>query len=87
MVYLSSCTLELRGISDRHTKDGKVYYMVNCEDDEGNAIAFYAPNADGFEQGLKKGDSVRVIFELKRYQNTERLVVVKVAKYTEKVEK
>ena len=87
MVYLSSCTLELRGLANRSTKDGKVYYLVNCEDDEGTAVAFYAPNADGFEQGLKKGDKVRVVFELKRFNNQERLVVVKVAKFAEKVEK
>lgn len=83
MLTVSSNVLELRGIANKTKKSGEVYYIVNCESEDGTHFGFYCPDSNAFPTGIKKGDAVKVVFEVKYFDNRERLVVrnlVKVAK-------
>lgn len=46
--------VELRGITNKTTKNGNVYYMLNVEDVDGSPWQFYCPNSEVFPTGLKK---------------------------------
>lgn len=80
MVKVKSEKLELRGIANRQSKNGKVYYIVNVESLDGTPYGFYCPDASAFQQGLKKGDMVCVTFDVKIYNGNEQLLVNKVEK-------
>ena len=83
MLTVCSNALELRGIANKTKKNGEVYYIVNCETDDGTHYGFYCADSSAFPTGLAKGDNVKVVFEVKYFENRERLVVrqvVKVAK-------
>lgn len=80
MLMVKSNPLELRGIAHKTTKQNKVYYVVNCEEEDGTARSFYCPDSKAFSADLKKGDMVHVIFEVSYYNNQERLVVNQVQK-------
>lgn len=81
MVKMKSLPLELRGIAHKvNTTNGNVYYIVNCEDDEGTPHQFYCPNDKAFADGLKKGDSVTLTFAYSVFDRRERLSVIGVEK-------
>lgn len=75
MLTVTSQPLELRGISPKTTQKGNTYYNVNCETEDGEHFAFYAKDPSGFPEGLKKGDKVRIDFEVAYFQGKERLIV------------
>lgn len=52
--------LELRGISNATSGKGNLYYILNCEENDGNAVQFYCKDAKAFPDGLKKGDKIRI---------------------------
>lgn len=85
MLSVASNPLELRGIANKTTKSGKTYYVVNTESDDGTPYALYCPDASAFAEGLKKGDKVRVLFEVNRFQGNEKLIVRKVEQFPAKV--
>ena len=80
MVKVKSEKLELRGIANRKSKTEKVYYIVNVESADGTPYGFYCGDAAAFQNGLAKGDMVFITFEVKLYNGSEQLVVVKVEK-------
>ena len=80
MLRLKSEVLELRGIANRTKKDGNVFYLLNVENGEGMPNQLYCPNVEALPTGLTKGDNVVVEFLLKKYDNSEYLVVDKVQK-------
>lgn len=75
MIQVKSEVLELRGIKNQESKNGKVYYIVNCESADGTPMAFYCPDASAFAEGLKKGSMVTITFDVSRYQGNDRLIV------------
>lgn len=75
MLTVKSNTLELRGIANKETKKGNIYYVLNCEGEDGTPYAFYCPSSDAFPEGLKKGCMISVEFEVKRYNGNEQLIV------------
>lgn len=78
MFIVTAKNLELRGIANQTSKNGTVYYIVNCELTDGTPYSFYCPKADAFAEGLKKGDKVNIDFTVKRYKQNENLVVERV---------
>lgn len=75
---LSTENLELRGIKNMTSGKGNVYYMVNCEDNEGSPLQFYCRDSKAFPEGLKKGDKVRITLDYSARYKT--LVVERVMK-------
>lgn len=75
---LSTESLELRGIKNATSGKGNIYYIVNCEDNEGSPVQFYCRDSKAFAEGLKKGDKVRI--SLYFNQKYKSLVVDKVEK-------
>lgn len=73
--------LELRGIVNRQSSKGKLYYIAHCEEPDGSPIQFYVGNDNAFPDGLKKGDKVVLSCSYRRYKDNERLSVVRVDKY------
>lgn len=80
MLKLKSEKLELRGLANKSSKNGNIYYVLNCESYDGTPHAFYCPSSDCFPQGLKKADEIFVTFEVSYYKGTPKLVVSKVEK-------
>ena len=78
MLIVTSAPLELRGIANKSSKNGKLYYILNVESSDGSPHALYCPDANALPQGLKKGDMVAVDFLVTYYKGNERLVVNKV---------
>lgn len=83
MLIVKSYPLELRGIAHKTKQNGGLYYVINTESADGTPHALYCPSAECLPQGLAKGDMIVVTFEVVRYQNNERLVVMEVEKVTE----
>jgi predicted alternative tryptophan synthase beta-subunit len=75
--------LELRGIANKVTQAGNVYYTVNLEEADGTPVALFAKNADGFAPGLRKGDTVVATCEYVKYDRQERIVCVALDKVEE----
>lgn len=75
MLKVTSAPIELRGIANNTSKKGNLYYTLNCESEDGSPHALYCPSADALPQGLKKGDMVKVTFEVSYYKGNERLIV------------
>lgn len=80
MVVMKSNPLELRGVVNKATKTGKVYYILYVENEEGKPFQFYCPSAECIEQGLKKGDKVTLTFNYSVFDKQERVYVAKVSK-------
>lgn len=81
MLHVASEPLELRGIaSNTSPKTGKMYYIVNCETDDGTPYQFYCPDFNALPQGLSKGEKVRVYFNVRYFNQKERLEVFRVDK-------
>lgn len=80
MLTLKTCPLELRGIENKVSQEGKVYYMIYCELDSGKPYKFFVADAKVFPEGLKKGDKITVSFELSYFKGYERLNVIQVDK-------
>lgn len=80
MLKVVSDTLELRGVASNTSKNGKTYYVINAEDNDGTAFQFYCPTYEALPQGMKKGDKVRLHFVVKYFNRSERLEVEKVEK-------
>ena len=83
MLTVCSCPLELRGVAHKSSKNGKLYYVINCETMDGTPYAFYCPDSSALNDGLKKGDIVNVTFNVGYYKGNERLVVSLVEKVAE----
>lgn len=83
MLTVYSNPLELRGIAHKVSKNGKPYYVINCESDDGSPHAFYCPDDKAFPPALKKGEMVCVTFDVVYFKGNERLVVSKVVKVDE----
>lgn len=75
MLTVKSCPVELRGIANKATKDGKPYYILNVEDNEGNPHGLYCRDFNKLPQGMKKGDMIQVTFEVHYFGGKERLIV------------
>lgn len=80
MLTVKSNPLELRGIAHKETRNGKQFYQVNCETQDGTPYGFYCPSASAFSPNLKKGDEVCIVFEVAYFQGKERLIVQAVEK-------
>lgn len=80
MLTVTSCKLELRGVANKESKNGKVYHVINCEYEDGTPYAFYCPNVSAIPAGLKKGDMVVIVFSVEYFKNNERLVVAEIKK-------
>ena len=80
MLKVASEPLELRGISNTTSKKGTVYHTVNCETEDGTPYGFYCPDVSAIAPGLKKGDKVRVYFNVRRFNKEQRLEVMNVEK-------
>lgn len=80
MLKVASEPLELRGIAPSTSKKGTVYHTVNCEIEDGTPYGFYCPDASALPPGLKKGDKVRLYFNVRIFNRQERLEVMKVEK-------
>lgn len=83
MLTVKSAPLELRGIANKTSNKGNVYYTLNCESADGSPHALYCPDAKALPQGLKKGDMVSVSFDVSYYKGNEELIVSKVEKVAE----
>lgn len=71
-------TLELRGLKNAKSKNGNIYYTLNCENMEtGEPYQCYCPSGDVLPQGLKKGDKIKITFHYNKFKS---LVVQKVQK-------
>lgn len=71
--------LELRGISNATSGKGNVYYIVHCEEEDGNAVQFYCKNSNAFAQGLKKGDAIKITLKFNpKFKSLEVSAVSKV---------
>lgn len=81
MLRLRSFPMELRGIVNKVSEKGKVYYIVNAEDSDGTAHQFYAPSSDFFEEGLAKGDYVLITFLVRYFKGKEQLEVKDIEKW------
>ena len=80
MLKLNAHNLELRGIQNKTSNNGNVYYYANLETPEGEAQKFFVPKAECFESGLKKGDKVNVEFNYYVYDDKPRFTVVSIKK-------
>lgn len=80
MLTVKSCILELRGVANKTSKTGNVYYSINTETEDGTPYAFYCKDSSAFPSGLKKGDKVNIFFEVSYFKGQERLVAVEVVK-------
>lgn len=80
MLTVTSCPVELRGVSNKTSKTGKGYYVLNVETDDGEPFALYCPDFNALPSGLVKGDKVLVSFVVSRYKGSEKLTVCQVAK-------
>lgn len=80
MLTVIANKLELRGVVNKTSKNGTVYYVLNMEDAEGTPMQFYCPESNALPQTLRKGDKVNVTFEVKSYKGTDKLIVRKVEK-------
>ena len=80
MLQVKSNSLELRGIANKTSAKGTVYYTINTESSDGTPYAFYCPNANAFPDGLKKGDKVELTFDVSYFKGQEKLVVAAVRK-------
>lgn len=80
MLTVISTDLELRGIVNKVSKNGTVYYVINAETQDGTASQFYCPDAQSLPQGLRKGDAIKIQFEVKTFKGNDKLVVRKVEK-------
>lgn len=80
MLTVTSNELELRGVAHKESKNGKTYYVLNCEYDDGTPYAFYCPDASALPKGLNKGDKVIIVFRIEYFRNNEKLVVHEVKK-------
>ena len=80
MLTVKSSPLELRGIANKSSRNGNVYYVLNVESADGSPHALYCPNQEALPVGLRKGDMVSVSFEVAYFKGNERLVVAKVEK-------
>ena len=80
MLTVASEVLELRGIATKETKNGKTYYIINAETDDGTAYQFYCPDFNSLPQGLNKGDKVHIYFNVRYFKGAEKLEVFKVKK-------
>ena len=58
MLNLVAHKMEVRGLANATSKKGNLYYILRCENEEGEHFEFVARDASIFPQGLKKGDSV-----------------------------
>lgn len=75
MLTVTTCPLELRGIANKTTSNGRTYYVLNCESNDGTPHAMYCPSADALPAGLKKGDMVTMLCDVRTYDRSERLIV------------
>lgn len=80
MIILTSTPFELRCVANKESKQGKVYYTVNCEQEDGTPCSFYAPDASAFPEGMKKGDKITIDFRVDYFRGNEKLVVNKIKK-------
>ena len=80
-MIVKSEPIELRGIANKETKKGNVYYIVNCELADGTPLSFYCPNSDAFPSGLKKGEIITIDFLYKKFNGNEQLLVKDVHRY------
>lgn len=83
MLKVISAPLELRGIANNTSKKGNLYYTLNCESEDGTPHALYCPEVKALPQGLKKGDMVKVTFDVTYFKGNERLVVAQVERFSE----
>lgn len=79
MINLTTDVLELRGIKNAMSKKGNVYYVLNCEDDGGEACKFVCKNFDSIPSGLKKGDKVQLKVAYNNFKDLDVLGVEKVS--------
>lgn len=80
MLTLKLSNVELRGIANKMSGQGNVYYILYVENNEGKPYNFYVPKSEAFPEGLQKGDIINVLFDLTYYKGNERLSVCKVEK-------
>ena len=80
MLYLNAENLELRGVANKTSKTGNLYYVMNVETQDGEHHEFYCPDSNVFPNSLKKGDKINVSFEVSYYKGNPKLTVARVEK-------
>lgn len=80
MFKVKTNPMELRGVANKTSAKGKVYYTLNVESSDGTPHALYCPDASALPAGLKRGDSILVEFDVTYYKGNERLIVSKVTR-------
>lgn len=58
MLNVVAKKMEVRGLANATSKKGNTYYILRCENEEGEHFEFFARDSGVFPQGLKKGDIV-----------------------------
>lgn len=80
MLTVVSTPLELRGLTTKQSKSGKVYYLINAENPDGSPCSLYCPSVEALPTGLDKGDGIIVTFHVTYFNGMEKLSVCKVEK-------
>lgn len=78
MLKLKTDVLELRGIDNKQSAKGNVYYILYVENFCGKPYNFYVPDAKALPDGLRKGSQIIITFDLSYFKGNERLSVSKV---------
>lgn len=81
MLNVVAKNMEVRGLAHATSKKGNVYYILRCENVEGEHFEFFARESNAFPQGLQKGDNVTL--ELAFNPRFKDLVLLKVVKVKE----
>lgn len=72
MLKLKTEELELRGVKHEVSKKtNNVYYIVYCEDMDGQPFNFLCRKAEAFPEKLDKGDTVVLTLTYNRYKSLE----------------
>lgn len=80
MLNLKTHRLELRGIKNNVSqKTGSVYYVINCEDVDGEPFSFFCKDVGALPEGLKKGDIIVLNLTYNKYKDLNVVRVDKVS--------
>lgn len=77
MLALKTEKLEVRGLINKTSKNGNVYYILHTETEDGEPCAFFVRDSSVFPEGMKKGDKVSLSLVYNRFKELEVVSVVK----------
>lgn len=71
MLKLKTEKMELRGIKNTQSAKGNIYYIIYCENEDGEPHNFYCKDAKALPEGLKKGDKVHISLTYNKFKSLE----------------